>query len=55
MRFSEGMKVSYDNFDGSISFVGDNYIVIEIDGSTNQNPARLLIYRHNYKYVIVTK
>lgn len=47
----EGIKASYDTFEGIISFVGDNYIVIEIAGSTDKNPARLLIYRHNYKYV----
>lgn len=47
------MKVSYDTLIGVVSFVGDNYIVIEISGSTDKNPARLLIYRHNYKYVEV--
>ena len=47
----EGTKVSYECFEGVVTFVGDNYIVIDIKGSTNQTPARLLIYKHNYRYV----
>lgn len=51
--FVEGIKVSYDTFEGVVDFVGDSYIVIEISSTKSSFPARLLIYKHNYKYVKV--
>ena len=50
---AEGTRISYENFQGIVSFSGDNYVVIDIFGSSNRNPARLLIYRHNYKKIQV--
>jgi hypothetical protein len=51
--FEEGTKVSYESMEGVIDFVGDNYVVIELKKSQNRSPARLLVYRHNYKLIQV--
>lgn len=53
MEFTEGKTIIYHEFQGILSFVGDNYVVIEIAGSPNRKPARVLIYRHNFDSIQV--
>jgi hypothetical protein len=51
MNFIEGMEVVYMNMSGLIDFIGQNYIVVKVPSS--QCPARLLVYRENYKDIEV--
>lgn len=51
MIFIEGMEVLYDNLSGVIDFIGQTYVVIAI--TSPKNPARLLVYRENYKNIEV--
>ena len=51
MIFSEGTKVTYKDISGSVAFVCDRYLVIEIASSFERKPARLLVYRHNYNLI----
>jgi hypothetical protein len=51
MNFVEGMEVVYMNMNGLIDFIGQSYVVVRI--SSPLCPARLLVYRENYKDIEV--
>ena len=51
MMFEEGARVSYLDMQGIVNFIGKNYVVIELNPSTNRSLARLLVYRQNYSEI----
>lgn len=51
--FEEGTKVSYQSMRGTLNFIGESYVVIELESSESRSPARLLVYRQNYKLIEV--
>lgn len=51
--FVEKEPVIYKEFRGTISFVGNEYVVIDIPPKDiGRNPARLIVYRQNYQSII---
>jgi len=47
--FAEKEQVIYKEFVGTITFVGKEYVVIDIPPKdTGRNPARLIVYRNDY-------
>ena len=55
MRFSRGNEVIYRQMNGVIDFVCDDYVVVEIPSDRDRNPARLLVLRHNYEQLQISK
>lgn len=55
MIFSENTEVIYQGMYGVIDFVCDHYIVLKINPLPNKNPARLIVYRENYKQLEISK
>lgn len=51
MKLIEGTEVTYMNMNGVIDFTGTSYVVIAIPSP--RSPARLLVYRENYKDIEV--
>jgi hypothetical protein len=55
MIFSEGTAVIYKEMYGHIDFVCDSYVIVQISAQHNRNPARLLVFRENYKQITIQK
>ena len=55
MIFAEKTPVIYKQMYGVIAFVCDQYVVIETNKQLERNPARLLVFRENYKSISIIK
>jgi hypothetical protein len=55
MIFSENTQVIYKQLYGFIDFVCDSYVVIQVQPNVKRNPARLLVFRENYKEIEILK
>lgn len=55
MIFSEKTEVIYKGMYGMIDFVCDTYVVVQVQSKTDRNPARLLVFRENYKLIEIAK
>jgi hypothetical protein len=55
MIFSEGTAVIYKEMYGVVDFVCDQYIVVQLPAQPNHNPARLLVFREQYKQITIQK
>jgi hypothetical protein len=55
MIFAEGTEVIYKGKSGVINFVCETYVVVEVPSAPDRNPARLLVFRHNYNQIEISK
>jgi hypothetical protein len=55
MSFAEGTEVIYKGKCGVIDFVCETYVVVKVPSAPNRNPARLIVFRHNYKQLEILK
>ena len=55
MIFSTDTNVIYEGLYGTIVFVCDNYVVIELATTKNQEPARLIVFREKQKDIKILK
>jgi hypothetical protein len=55
MIFSEKMNVIYKGLLGTIDFICDDYLVLEVSTNPEQTPARLIIYRKYYSEISIPK
>jgi hypothetical protein len=55
MIFAEGTKVIYKGSYGVIDFICESYVVVEVPSTPDRNPARLLVFRHNYNEIEIAK
>lgn len=55
MIFSEGTEVTYSEMFGVVDFICDRYVVLKLNSKVNINPARLIVYRENYKQIQILK
>jgi hypothetical protein len=55
MSFAEGTEVIYNDMQGVIGFVGDNYIVLQITPKPGSKSPGLLVYRKDYKNIKMLK
>lgn len=55
MSFAEGTKVIYKGKSGVIDFVCETYVVVRVPSVPGRNPARLLVFRYNYKDIEIAK
>ena len=55
MSFAEGTEVIYNDMQGVIGFVGDNYIVLQITPKPSSKSPGLLVYREDYKNIKMLK
>ena len=55
MKFSKGNEVIYRQMNGVIDFVCDDYVVVEIPPDPDRNAPRLLVLRHNYEKLEISK
>ena len=55
MIFSEQTEVTYNGMYGVIDFICDHYVVVKLTPKANTNPARLIVYRENYKQIQILK
>lgn len=55
MIFSTDTNVIYEGMYGTIVFVCDNYVVIELTTTKNQEPARLIVFKENQKDIKIQK
>jgi hypothetical protein len=55
MIFAKGTKVFYKETYGVISFVGQQYVVIETSPAPNRNPPRIIVYPQFYKDIEIEK
>lgn len=50
--FVEKEKVVYKGMCGTIAFICNEYVVVEINTVQGKKPARLVVYQENYKNII---
>lgn len=50
--FAEKQPVMFKNMTGLITFICNNYVVMEISPAKGRSPAKLLIYCQNFKDII---
>ena len=55
MIFPQGTEVIYHGMYGVIDFVCDHYVVLKLNAPPGKNPARLIVYRENYKQLQISK
>lgn len=55
MSLTVGTSVFYVDIQGTITFVGKQYVVIDIPSKSNRNPARLVVFGENFRDIIVTE
>ncbi len=55
MIFAENTQVIYNGMYGVIDFICETYVVIKLDPVPGRNPARLLVFRSNYKNIEIEK
>ena len=55
MSFAKGTEVIYKGSYGVIDFVCEIYVVVQFPPAPDRNPARLLVFRHNYKDIEIVK
>jgi hypothetical protein len=55
MSFAKGTEVIYNEMRGVIDFICETYVVIKLDTVPDKNPARLLVFRSNYKNIEIQK
>jgi hypothetical protein len=55
MSFAEGTEVIYKGSYGVIDFVCETYIVVKVPSVPDRNPARLIVFRHDYKQLEIAK
>jgi hypothetical protein len=55
MIFAEGTEVIYKGKCGVIDFVCETYVVVEVLSVPDRNPARLVVFRHDYKQLEISK
>lgn len=55
MVFSLNTEIIYQEMYGLIDFVCDNYVVLKLISNSGRNPARLIVYRENYKNIKIVK
>jgi len=55
MSFAEGTEVIYNDMQGTIGFVGDSYVVIQIIAKPGSKSPGLVVYREDYKNIQILK
>ena len=55
MIFAENTQVTYKGMCGVISFICDQYVVVQLSPAPDRNPPRLVVFRHNYKDIEILK
>lgn len=55
MIFSENTEVTYREMSGVIDFVCNSYVVLKLPSKPDRNPARLIVFRENYKDIQILK